>query len=453
MNWKPYSKEFAKNLEIAYPVMIGQLGHVFVGLADNIMVGKLGPAALAAISLANGVIFIALSLGIGFTFGITPLVAEADGENDTEKGRSYFQHGLLLSLVLGIFLFIGLLFLQPIMNLMNQPEEVVELAIPYFKVVAASMVPLLLFQGMKQFSDGLSLTKFPMQANILANILNVLLNYLLIYGIWIFPRLEVTGAAIGTLVSRIFMVIFLVMIFKTRKHFKPFIPLLKVSDFKKETFIRIFKLGYPTALQMFFEVSVFSLAIFLAGILGTNPQAANQIALNLASMTFMIAVGLGVTATVRVGNQKGQKNYRELRRIAISILLLMILIDAGFALIFVLTKDYLPLFYIDNQEVLAEAAMLIVIAGLFQLSDGLQAVILGALRGMQDVIKPMFITFVAYWVVGAPICYFLGVKTDLGTIGIWIGLLLALSVSAGLLFWRFNKLTKALIREKDDHLL
>jgi MATE family multidrug resistance protein len=428
--------------------MLGQLGHVLVGLADNLMVGQLGAAPLAAVSLANSIVFIALSLGVGFTFAITPLIAEADGEKNIKKGRTYFHHGLLLSVVIGILLFLALLFIEPILYKMDQPEEVVALAIPYFKIVAFSMVPLLIFQGLKQFSDGLSLTKYAMQATIVANIINVFFNYVLIYGKFGFPRLELVGAGYGTLFSRVAMVLFLIYIMKSKAVFKPYLEKFSFSEIKKSILKKVFYLGYPTALQMFFEVSIFASGVILAGALGTYSQAANQIALNLSSMTFMIAVGLGVAATIRVGNQKGLKNYKELRRIALSTFLLMIVIDLFFMLGFFAAKDILPTFYIDNAEVIEMASVLIVITALFQLSDGFQVVVLGALRGLQDVKIPMFITFIAYWIIGFPICYYLSQKTDLKTMGIWIGLLISLTASAIMLYIRFTILTKKLIKTK-----
>lgn len=429
--------------------MLGQLGHVLVGLADNLMVGRLGAAPLAATSLANGFIFIFLSLGIGFTLAITTLIAEAEGENNKTKGRSYFQHGLLLAVAGGVFIFIVLLFVKPLMNFMKQPEEVVKLAIPYYDVIAFSMIPLMIFQGFKQFADGLALTKYAMRATILANIINVIFNYLLIYGIWIFPKLGVVGAAYGTLISRFLMLIIMIRFIYTRKQFAPFLQKFSWSNIKKKVVYKMINLGYPTALQMWFEANLFVAAIFLSGVLGTNSQAANQIALNLASMTFMIAVGLGVTATIRVGNQKGLKNYRELRRVALSIFILMIIIDVFFALGFLALKDILPTFYVkDNIEVIKTASILIVISGFFQLSDGIQVVVLGALRGLQDVKIPMIITFVAYWVIGFPISYFLGLHTDMKSSGIWLGLLISLTASAIMLYIRFNVLTKKLIKQK-----
>ncbi|TRO63958.1 MATE family efflux transporter [Christiangramia sabulilitoris] len=453
MQLSAYTREFGKNLNIAYPVMLGQLGHVMVGLVDNLMIGRLGAAPLAAVSLGNALVFIAMSMGIGFSFAITPLIAEADGANDLEGGRSYFHHGLILSTINGLLLFILLLVAKPILYYLDQPPEVVELAIPYLNIVALSMLPLMAFQAFKQFADGLSQTRYAMYATLLANVVNVVFNYLLIYGIWIFPRLELEGAAWGTLISRFFMLWFVWEILRRKTKFAEYFKWSKKEMLKWAIFKRLLSLGLPTALQMLFEVAIFTATVFLAGNLGTNPQAANQIALNLASMTFMIAVGLGVTATIRVGNQVGLKQYRELRRIGYSIFLLVFLIEAVFAILFILLKDILPVFYIDNIEVISLAAQLLIIAALFQLSDGVQVVILGALRGLQDVKIPTVICFISYWIIGFPVSYYFGQADKLGSMGIWLGLLAGLTSSALLLYFRFNYLSRKLIRTKESILI
>ncbi|ADF53364.1 NorM-like multidrug efflux protein [Zunongwangia profunda SM-A87] len=448
MQLSDYTKEFRKNLNIAYPVMLGQLGHVLVGLADNLMVGRLGAAPLAAVSLGNSLVFIALSLGIGFSFAITPLIAEADGSGDIEKGRSYFHHGIILCGINGILLFLLLLLAKPLLYYLDQPPEVVEYAMPYLEIVAFSMLPLMIFQAYKQFADGLSQTKYSMYATILANVVNVLFNYLLIYGIWVFPELGLEGAAIGTLISRFFMLWFVWEILRRKSKFKPYFVWSKKELFNIDIFKKILNLGLPTALQMLFEVAIFTATVFLAGLLGTNQQAANQIALNLASMTFMIAVGLGVTATIRVGNQKGLHHYKDLRRIAMSVFLLVFIIEAVFAVGFILLKDWLPTFYIDNAEVVLLSSQLLIVAALFQLSDGMQVVILGALRGLQDVKVPTAICFVAYWMIGFPVSWYFGKAENMGSMGIWMGLLAGLTASALMLYFRFNYLSHKLIANK-----
>ncbi|GAA4277756.1 MATE family efflux transporter [Aquimarina mytili] len=451
-----YTKEFRYNLELAAPVMMGMLGHTLVALVDNIMVGQLGTAELAAVSLGNSFMFIAMSLGIGFSTAITPLVAEADAENNFRNGKSAFKHGLFLCTTLGVVLFLMILLAKPLMYLMKQPIEVVELAIPYLDLVAFSLIPLIIFQALKQFSDGLSMTRYPMYATLVANVVNVVLNYILIFGKLGFPQMGIVGAAIGTLASRFIMVVFLWIFLKKKEKSKGYVTHIKIFVLENKMIKKIIELGFPSSLQMFFEVAIFTAAIWLSGILGKNPQAANQIALNLSSMTFMVAMGLSVAAMVRVGNQKGLQKFEDLRRIAISIFLLSFIIATIFALIFIICNEMLPMIYldvddtqnlVDNTEVISIAAKLLIIAALFQISDAIQVTVLGALRGLQDVKIPTVITFIAYWVIGFPISYHLGLHTEYKSSGIWIGLLAGLTASALLLCLRFNKLTNGLIRK------
>jgi MATE family multidrug resistance protein len=449
-----YTKEFKFNLNLSYPVIIGLLGHTMVQLVDNIMVGQLGTAELAAVSLGNSFFFVAMSLGIGFSTAITPLIAETDGMKDIFQGRNIFIHGLFLCIFLGIFLSLCVSVSKPLLFQMEQPDEVVVLAYPYLQWVGISLIPLICFQGFKQFSEGLSHTHPAMYATLLGNVINIILNYFLIFGFWIFPKLGVEGAAIGTLFSRCFMLIFIALYVRFNIRFKAYMTNLRFRITDLYLIRKIIKLGFPSALQMFFEVLFFTVAIWISGFLGKNPQAANQIALNLSSMTFMFAMGLSVTAMIRVGNQKGRQDFISLKRIAYSIFLLIFIFDIVFCLFFLLTSDYLPWIYLndnnllqikDAQEVVAIASSLLIASAFFQISDGLQAVILGALRGLQDVNIPAFITFFSYGIFGIPVSFYLGIKTDLGAIGIWIGLLSGLTASAVLLFWRFQHLTKKLI--------
>ncbi|MCK0108988.1 MATE family efflux transporter [Flavobacteriaceae bacterium S0825] len=441
--------------------MLGMLGHTFVSLVDNIMVGQLGSAELAAVSLGNSFIFIAMSLGIGFSTAITPLIAEADSEKNFKKGKSSFKHGLFLCTVLSLALFGLILLAKPLMYLMKQPEEVVVLAMPYLDLVAFSLIPLIIFQGFKQFSDGLSLTKYPMYATILANVVNVALNYVLIFGKLGFPQMGIVGAAIGTLVSRIIMLFFLWYLLKNKEKSKAYVTNIKLFVLNNSMIKKILNLGFPSAMQMFFEVAIFTAAIWLSGLLGKNPQAANQIALNLSSMTFMVAMGLSVAAMVRVGNQKGLRDFKELRRIAFSIFLLGMGLAFIFAILFLLFHKMLPTIYvdlndasnfIDNTEVVSIAAKLLIASAIFQLSDSAQVIILGALRGLQDVKIPTLITFVSYWVIGFPISYFLGKEDTYGSFGIWLGLLVGLTSAAILLYLRFNYLTKRLISQEENNM-
>mgnify|MGYP001266742349 FL=1 len=449
-----YSKEFGYNLKLASPVMLGMVGHIMVSFADNIMVGQLGAKELAAVSLGNSFFFIAMSLGVGFATAITPLVAEADSSKNTKAVTSSLKHGLILCVCISLALLLGMLFSVPLMEKMNQPKDVVVLAMPYLKIIAISIVPLVIFEGLKRFSDGLSKTKYPMYAAVFSNALNIILNYLLIFGMFGFPKLGIIGAGIGTLISRILMVLFIILIFFNKDKIKTYFLNIDFLKTEKKVFKKIFNLGFPSALQMLFEVGIFTAAIWLSGTLGKIYQAANQIAFNLSAITFMVGVGLGVAAMIRVGNQKGLSDFISLRRIAISVFLLTILIEIIFAIIFLVFNEWLPTLYLEtnnpekimeNSEVILIASQLLIIVALFQIFDGLQVAILGALRGMQDVKVPTLIAFISYWVIGFPICYYLGLHTPLKSVGIWIGLLIGLGSASLLLFIRFHYLTKKLI--------
>ncbi len=451
-----YTKEFKYNWQLAAPVMLGMLGHTFVSFIDNVMVGQLGTAELAAVSLGNSFMFIAMSIGIGFSTAITPLIAEADGEGNFEKGKSSFKHGLFLCAIVGVAVYLMVILGKPLMNYMKQPVEVVELAIPYLNFVSISLIPLVIFQAFKQFGDGLSMTKYPMYATLLANMLNVFFNYVFIFGKLGFPEMGIVGAAYGTLISRIIMVLFLWWLLNNKAKSKNYLKDLKIFVLDKLMLKKLINLGAPSAMQMFFEVAIFTAAIWLSGLLGKNPQAANQIAINLASMTFMVAMGLSVASMIRVGNQKGLKKYTELRRIAFSIFLLATIFATVFCIMFFALHEHLPKLYLDlddvanftdNSEVLKIASKLLFLAAIFQLSDSLQVVILGALRGLQDVKIPTILTFISYWVIGFPVSYFLGKEDAYGSFGIWLGLLAGLTAAAILLYIRFNYLTKKLIAE------
>lgn len=459
MNVSQYTKEFSYNIKLAYPVILGMLGHTLIGIVDNFMVGNLGSTELAAVSLGNSFIFLGLSLGIGFSTAITPLIAEADAEKNDKKIRTTFHHGLLLCTILGVSLFILTVLSKQVMYFMDQPAAVVALASPYIDWVAFSLIPVVMYQGYKQFADGLSLTKYSMYSIILANVVHVFFNYVLIYGFWIFPKLGIIGAALGTVISRIMMVVFMHYLMKHNAIMKQYFKNFTFKEIKKSIVNKIISLGFPSAMQMLFEVTLFTAAIWLSGTLGKNSQAANQIALILASSTFMVAMGLSVTAMIRVSHSKGVADFKNLIIVARSIFLLAIIIEAFFAFIFVVFHSYLPHLFlnmsdpaqvVDNKEIIFITSKLLLIAAIFQISDGIQVVVLGALRGLQDVKVPMYITFVAYWVVGFPVSFYLGKYTELKAVGIWIGLLAGLSTAALFLYIRFARLTKKLVLKNPE---
>ena len=453
-----YTREFKYNIKLAYPVMIGMLGHTFVQFVDNVMVGQLGTAELAAISLGNSFVFIGMSIGIGFSQAITPLIAEADGAKKDKDISGIFEHSFLICIILGIVLFLLVFLNKNLLYSMNQPVEVVELASPYLFWVSFSLISIVTFQSFRQFADGLSFTRAAMYSTLVGNTINVILNFVLIFGFWIFPKLGVEGAAIGTLISRLCMLTFIIFYLKLHKKLSKYLKRFFPTKVEIERVKKILYLGLPSALHSFFEVAFFISAVWMSGFIGKNSQAANQIALNLSSMTYMVALGVGVAAMIRVGNQRGMMNFRKLREVAISTLLLIIIIDFFFCLIFLIFNDLLPLLYLDPSdpsnlndvnEVLTIASKLLIVAGVFQLFDGIQAVVLGALRGMQDVNKPAIIIFFSYGILGFPISYFLGFHTSLAIVGIWIGLLSGLFFSSLFLFLRFNYLSKKIILLND----
>ena len=438
-----YTKEFSYNLKLAYPVIIGMIGHTLVGFVDNAMVGQLGTSELAAISLGNSFVFLAMAFGIGFSTAITPLIAESDAKKNKSNTKSILSNGILVCIFLGAVLTIIVLIAKPIIYYMGQSEEVVNLAYPYITLVAISLFPLIIFQSFKQFSDGLSFTKIAMISTVIANLINVLINYILIYGKFGFPKLELVGAGIGTLISRVIMVLIIIYLIKSNPKINQYLDNLFSLKYSSIITKKIINLGYPSALQMMFEVGFFISGIWVCGIIGINYQAANQIALNLSSLTFMVALGLSVAATIRIGNQKGLNDYKNLKRIAISIFLVTILIELIFALIFIIFSDLLPWLYLENNnnfdvlETVSLASKLLIIVALFQIFDGIQIVAQGALRGIQDVKIPSMICFLSYIIFGVPIMIYLGLYTNLKATGVWIGFLIGLIIASILLSIRF----------------
>ena len=438
-----YTKEFSYNLKLAYPVIIGMIGHTLVGFVDNAMVGQLGTSELAAISLGNSFVFLAMAFGIGFSTAITPLIAESDAKKNKSNTKSILSNGILVCIFLGAVLTIIVLIAKPIIYYMGQSEEVVNLAYPYITLVAISLFPLIIFQSFKQFSDGLSFTKIAMISTVIANLINVVINYILIYGKFGFPKLELVGAGIGTLISRVIMVLIIIYLIKSNPKINQYLDNLFSLKYSSIITKKIINLGYPSALQMMFEVGFFISGIWVCGIIGINYQAANQIALNLSSLTFMVALGLSVAATIRIGNQKGLNDYKNLKRIAISIFLITVLIELIFALIFIIFSDLLPWLYLENNnnfdvlETVSLASKLLIIVALFQIFDGIQIVAQGALRGIQDVKIPSMICFLSYIIFGVPIMIYLGLYTNLKATGVWIGFLIGLIIASILLSIRF----------------
>ena len=435
-------KHIVSTIQLAYPVIIGQLGIVMMGVVDSLMVGQIGPAPLAASSLGNGMTFVILIIGIGVSLAVTPLVAIAVGAGKFDDCGIYFRQSLLVNSILSVIIAMIIYFSADLVIYFNQPEEVQNQAISYIKILGLSSIPLLLFQSYKQFIEGLSIMAPAMIITLLANLVNVFANWVLIFGNLGFPALALDGAGWATFSSRAFMGIALMAYVMNHKIFRQYDVSFHYRSINWPVIKKILSLGLPSGFQYFFEIGAFSFAVVMVGWLGTKQLAAHQIAINLASISFMAVLGISVAGSIRVGNAVGMRDIAETRRAGFTASLLgsSIMVTAG--IIFVVFRNYLPTLYIDDQEVIAYASTLIIIAALFQLSDGVQAVGIGILRGLTDVKIPTVITFIAYWVVGLPVGYLLGFTFGLDVQGVWIGLLLGLTTSAILLTLRFNSRSK-----------
>jgi multidrug resistance protein, MATE family len=445
-----FKDNFSKTFSLAFPVMLSQLGQVLVGVADSMMVGRLGAEPLAAASLANSIFFVVLMFGIGVSMAITPLVAMADGKNNPKRISRLFNHGFIINMASGTMLFLLIVLSSPLLHHLNQPEQVVVLSIPYLAIITFSLLPFMLFQTFKQFAEGLSQTKQAMYITLICNAINVFLNWVMIYGNLGFPALGLNGAGWATLISRVLMGVFMLYYIIKSKRYIPYNISFKVGRLSFPMLTKMLKIGVPTGFQFIFEVGAFSTAAIMMGWIGVTALAAHQIAINLASISYMMASGLSTAAMIRVGNQLGRNDIRTLREAGFTTFIMVAIFMSATALIFILFREFLPSLYIDDLDVIKMSATLLVIAGLFQLSDGIQVVGLGALRGMADVRVPTIVTLVAYWIIGLPLGYVFGFILGMNEVGIWYGLLIGLTVTGVLLLFRFHTLSAKLLKQKNS---
>ena len=444
-NFLDYKDHFKKNFTLAYPVMLSQLGHMMVGVADSMMIGHLGAVPLGAASLANGIYVIILTFGIGISYAITPMVALADGAGEIKRSVTILNHGTIINFLFGLILTLIVIASSPVLRFLNQPPDVVELAIPYFNIITVSLIPFMIFQSFKQFAEGLSDTRPAMIIIISANIINIILNYLLIYGKAGFPAFGLNGAGIATIISRLIMAVAIVYYIVKASAYKQYLKHLNFKIWHKRIYREVIRIGLPIGFQYVFEVGAFSMAVVLMGWLGEIELAAHQIAINLASVTYMMASGIAAAATIRIGNQLGQKNKINLRNAGFTSFIMGIAFMTFAAVFFIIGRYFLPGLYINNPDVIQLASQLLIIAAFFQVSDGIQVVGLGALRGMADVKIPTFITLIAYWIIGLPVGYILAFEFNFGPQGIWYGLLTGLTIAALLLSLRFNSISQRIL--------
>jgi MATE family multidrug resistance protein len=431
---------------LAFPVIIGQLGFIMMGVVDSLMVGKLGAAPLAAASLGNHLLIVVFVIGIGTSMAVTPLVAISVGAKKYEECGVYFRQSLLVNLVLAVVLMIGVIIGAELIVFFDQPAAVAIQATSYTRILGFTAIPMMLFQTYKQFIEGLSVMRPAMVITLIANLVNAFTNWVLIYGNLGFPALGLDGAGWATFASRVFMAIALLAFVMRNKFFKQYDVSFHFKSINFTVIKRILSIGLPSGFQYFFEVGAFSTAVIMVGWLGTTQLAAHQIAINLASISFMAVLGISAAGSIRVGNAVGKQDTSETRKAGFTAIISGAIIMAFSGIVFIIFRNYLPTLYVDDNSVITIASSLLIIAALFQLSDGTQAVGIGILRGLTDVKIPTAITFIAYWLVGLPVGYLLGFTLELGVQGVWYGLLFGLTTSGILLTLRFNAKSKHLVK-------
>ncbi len=427
-------------LNLAYPVMLSQLGHVLVNVVDSMVVGQTGKIPLAAVSLSVSVSTVVMVLGLGLTMGITPLVAAADGRNDVAANGRLLVNGVGLSAVAGLLLAALGLLVPLALPYLGQPEPVVALAAPWVQVLFLSFFPLMIFQGFKQFAEGLGLTRQAMLLSVQANVLNAVLCYGLVFGKFGLPNMGMMGAAWATLVARVLMAGLMAAYVLRARRLRPYRE-AAAHQLRPDAagLRRLLNLGAPIGVQMTFEMGAFSFSAIMIGWLGTTQLAAHQIAINVASVTYMAASGIGAAATIRVGKYYGAHDAAGARKAGMMAYLLTLVFMSLTGIVLVLMRHRLPFYYNHDPAVVAQAATLLLIAAAFQISDGLQVVGLGALRGFEDVKVPSIVALLAYWAVALPVGYVLAFWLHWGAVGVWLGLLTGLTLVAGVLLLRFHR--------------
>ena len=429
--------QWRENIPLALPVIVGQIGHIAASVADSMMVGALGTIPLAAVSLASSIASVPLVFGIGMAYGLTPMVAHAMGQARPFKAVRLLKNGTVVNAFTSAFMFLFALVLFWGVRFTGQEPAVVEEATMYLWIIMASYLPFMLFMSAKQYLEGMGDTKTPMRISLYGNVGNIGLNALLIYGWGPFPEWGIVGAGVATLVARGYMMMAAWWFVLRRGKADPADWLrAKVTTYPIRALLKI---GIPSGFQYIFEVSAFAASAWIIGTLGATPLAAHQVAISLASISYMAATGLGAAATIRIGQAMGRKDIAGAKAAGTSLFLITIIFMAVTGLTFFVFRHQLPWAYTQDPAVVAAAAALLVVATIFQISDGVQATALGALRGIQDVRVPTAITFVAYYVIALPLEWYFGHVLGWGAVGVWSALAVGLTVSAGWLSLRFYR--------------
>ncbi len=439
IGWKGH---FLQTALLALPICLSNVGHITVDLADNFFIGLLPnkTEGQAAVALAGAFYIFILVMLIGVSYSLTPLVAEFNAKGEKEKIKTHLRHSLLLNLVTAIGLFIVLLFCGPLLHFTDKPTDVVDLAIKFLSVTMLSMIPLSIFFTFKQFAEGMSDTKTAMYVTISANALNIFLNYCLCFGKYGMPEMGAMGAAWATFISRCTMAVAMLLYVRYSKKYSEYRISFWTGKYEKSIFRTQLKIGVPSGLMFAMEVAAFAVPILF--IPDTTQLAAHRVAIGLASMTYMISSGLGAAAAIRVGTFVGTGERHEMRRAGLSAILLSFGFMCFAAVIFILFRSWLTAQFNDEVPVMTYASALLFIAAGFQLFDGAQVTTQGALRGLKDTVYPGYVAFVAYWIVGLPLSYFLCIPMGLGAVGVWYGFVAGLAVASFGFIRRFHILSK-----------
>jgi len=440
-----YYPFYLRNLKLAFPIIISQIGQVMVQQIDTMMVGYVGTVELAASAFANSIFIIGMVITMGFTFGITPVVGHLVSDKSKNKINSILSNAIAINIAFSILITLLLYVASFFFNQMGQVKAVEILAQPYYISIVLSLIPLIIFFTFKQFAEGIGDTKNAMFITVSSNIINIVLNYILIFGKFGFPEMGLLGAGIATLISRIYMAIGLIGIFLYKKTFNEYINKISIHLINKADIKKLFSVGMPISMQLLLEVLAFGLTAIMAGWLGVIPLAAHQIAIGLASISFMIVVGVGSATTIRISHQLSHKDYEGLliaSKASIHIILGFMSISA---IIFLSLRNYLPLLYTNDNQVIILTAHLLMMAAIFQLFDGLQIVMISILRGIGDVRHAMIYAFIAYILINIPLGYFLSFTLNFGIIGLWIGLIVGLFVASILFYSRFKTIFAKLV--------
>lgn len=437
--FRHYKEYYKENLRLAGPIVLSQVGNVLVQFADNAMVGRLGALPLAAVSFGSTVFMFLFIIAVGFTAGLTPLVGEKHVQGGHRENAGYLQNAFWLYMLMGIVLWAVMLAIVPLMYRLDQPAEVVEMAVPYYKYMAWSVLPFMLFAALKQFLEGLGNTKVAMAVIITANLVNILLNWIFIYGNLGAPALGAEGAGLASLISRMLMPLLLVFYFSRQERFRRYFAFFRKTAFSMRQAYDLMRMGTPIALQMFMECGAFCISAVMAGWIGTVEIASNQVAVQIANITFMMVLGVSAATTIRISHEFGSGNLRRLNRAANASYHIVLLYNAITALLIITMRRWLVAAITPDPQVIEVASGLLVMVAIFQLSDGLQAISVGILRGMQDVKSIMLIAFISYIAINIPVGYLCAFVLGWGATGLWVGFIVGLTVAAILLGSRYRR--------------